>query len=161
MNINLTAVHVQSFSWVSWSIVIFPVILYPMQILKNRNIFQSCHLYTYREKKRKMIRFCHYAINGLLYMHKVGRFHDQPEQVAKDKKLRLYLTSLPLEDSQWSSWHPNGLAKPRCPHRRNISAFLYLHLWILLYIVLPPIHPSSEHLLLRGLGLPFELSDLS
>ena len=120
----------------------------------------SC-MYTYREKKRKMIRFFHYKFNGLLYMYKVGRFHDQPEQVAKDKKLRLYLTSLPLEDSQWSSWHPNGLAKPRCPHRRNISAFLYLHLWILLYIVLPPIHPSSEHLLLRGLGLPFELSDLS
>ena len=40
-------------------------------------------MYTYREKKRKMIRFFHYKFNGLLYMYKVGRFHDQPEQVAK------------------------------------------------------------------------------
>ena len=77
---------------ISWSIVIFPVILQPMQILKNRNIIQSCQLETYREKKRKMIRFCHYAINGLLYMYKVGRFHDQPEQVAKDleNKIRIF-----------------------------------------------------------------------
>ena len=73
-----------------------------MQILTKREHHPIMSVTNVPRKKRKIIRFCHYAINGLLYMHKVGRFHDQPEQVAKDKKLRLYLTSLPLEDSQWS-----------------------------------------------------------
>ena len=56
-----------------------------MQILRYRNIFHSCQLYAYREKKRKMIRFCHLDLTAYFICIKQAVSMTNPNRLPKIK----------------------------------------------------------------------------